>query len=438
MMTAFLKRTLPFCALIILSGCSTWLGGSEETPLEGERLSVLELETTLKPENMPHSYEEQTIPAPWKNAFWPQTGGYPNHSMQHLALNQGALSKLWSVSIGKGNKDNLPLTAQPIVVDGEIFTLDTKSNLSAFDTETGKKLWKVNVKNPDEDDHVIGGGISYASGVLYVTNGFDEVLAIHPANGEIFWRAQIAAPSRAAPTIMDGRLYVITLDNRLQALDAANGTLLWEYIGISETAAIIGAASPAVNHDIVVAAFSSGEVSALRVENGSIAWSDNLSKIKNFGGLSGLSDIKALPIIDKGLVIAMSFSGRLVAIDERTGTRVWQREIGGTNTPWVTGDHLFVLTSDNQLVALARKNGTIHWVTKIESNSESPSFFTGPILAGGRLIIAGTDGRILEADPKTGDIINNWDAGKTITIPPIVAGETLYILDDSGTLSAYR
>ncbi len=231
----------------------------------------------------------------------------------------------------------------------------------------------------------------------------------------------------------------MTLDNRLQALDAATGDMLWEYVGISEMAGLVGAASPAANHDIVVPTFSSGEVLALRVENGSMAWSDNLSGTTIFAGLSGLSDIKAMPVLDKGLVIVISFSGRLVAIDERTGTRVWQREIGGANTPWVAGDYIFVITSQNQLIAMERKNGEIQWVQELRGEDEDePVFFNGPVLAGERLIVTSSEGYVFELNPINGAPLKKWEAGGSLSLPPIVAGETLYILNDNATLTAYK
>lgn len=428
-------------SLTACSSVSGLFGGDDgaEARLEGERISVLELEQSLEPDDAILEAQGLITPAPWKNSFWPQSGGYPNHSMQNLELNDGELQKIWSTSIGKGSSDKIPLTTRPILVDGEIFTLDTKSKLSAFNIKNGKRLWSQDIGNKEEDDHVISGGIAYGAGVIYATNGFNEVLAVHPANGEIFWRTKLPAPSRAAPSILDGRLFVTTLDNHLLALNARDGSILWEHIGFSETASLVGAASPAADHDIVVPAFSSGEITALRVENGSVAWSDNLSNLKKFGGLAGLSDIRALPIIDKGLVFAISFSGRMVAIDERTGQRVWQREIGSANTPWIAGNHIFVLTNDNDLVALGRDSGAIRWVTKLEAEKRDSEFFlSGPIMAGGRLLLAGTGGIIIEVDPNDGSIIRKWDSGDTVTIPPIVAGGVLYLLDEDGKLSAYK
>jgi outer membrane protein assembly factor BamB len=238
---------------------------------------------------------------------------------------------------------------------------------------------------------------------------------------------------------MNGRVFISTLDSRLVTLDAFDGKSLWEYQGISEIAGLIGAASPAANNDIVIPAFSSGEITALRVENGSVAWTDSLSSVRNFGGLSSIADIKALPVIDKGIVFAISFAGRLVAIDERSGSRLWQREISGIQTPWVAGNHLFVLSTENKLIALGRDTGSVRWVTDLpRMEDKKPIILNGPLLAGGRLILAGTDGRVFEISPETGEILKKWDAGDNIALPPIIAGGTLYMLSQNGTLSAYR
>ena len=193
----------------------------------------------------------------------------------------------------------------------------------------------------------------------------------------------------------------------------------------------------------MVPAFSSGEVAALRVENGSLAWTENLDNANNFGGLSSISDIKALPVIDKGLLIAMNFGGRIAAIDIRSGARIWQRDIGGSGTPWVADDSIFVISSDNHLIALNRKTGLIYWVEKLPSyeNAEkrkNPITWQGPVLAGGRLIMAGSHGGVIEAAPSSGEILKQWSTGQGMSITPIVAGETLYLLSSHGTLYAYK
>lgn len=435
------------CSAILvfsLTGCSLFEGDKEAPRLEGERISVLELQKTLEPEDTALAAQGLVVPSVWRNEFWPQVGGYPNHAMQHLSLNPDRLERAWSASIGRGGSDDLPLVSQPVIVDDMIFALDSRAALSALSADDGKKLWDKELAPADERDPVIGGGVSYSRGVLFVTNGYDEVIALDYQNGEEVWRVDIPAPARAAPTIVNERVFVTTLDNRLVALSAADGAYLWDYSGISETTGLIGAASPAASQELVVPVFSSGEVFALRAENGSLSWSENLSSLRRYAGLSALSDIRGLPVIDKGLVIVISMSGKMVAIDERSGRRIWQREIGGAETPWVAGNHLFVLSSENELVALGRDNGVISWVTQLarykkENDKSSGSVvWTGPVLAGGRLILAGTSGRVIEVNPENGQVIREWSLGRTVTIPPVVADETLYFLANDGTLMAYK
>ena len=428
------------CALA-LSACSAF--DSEDPPLPGERISVLQLEKRLEPDSAALDAQGFVAPQPWHNEFWPQAGGYPNHSMQNLLLNGGALTAAWKADIGEGARKGLPLSAQPVVVDGKVFTLDSEQNLSAFNVNDGGKIWSINVGDPAEEDPVIGGGVSYSRGRLYVTNGYDEVLSLNPADGAVYWRVRLPAPSRAAPTVLDDRVFVSTMDNRILALSAADGAQLWQFAGVSELTGLFGAAAPAASTNIVVPAFNSGEIFALRVENGSVAWSDNLAALRRNAGLAGLSDIRGLPVIDKGLVIAISFGGTVAAIDERTGTRVWQREFGGSETPWVAGNHIFAISSDNELVAMGRDNGVIRWVTQLpryenEEKRNDPIFWTGPVLAGGRLIAAASNGHVIEIVPENGETVRHWTGGDSFRIAPVVAGQTLYLLDDNGTLYAYR
>lgn len=441
------KKHIPIISFIILgflTGCGLdFLGESDAPPLPGERISVLELSQNLEPDREALDAQGFIAPPLWKNEFWPQAGGYPNHAMQNLALSEDALKKVWQADIGEGEKKDLPLTAHPIIAAGKIFTLDTRTKITAFDIQNGKQIWRTDIKAEGEDDLVISGGLSFSGGILYATNGYNEVLALDPEDGKVYWRVTIPAPSRAAPTVINGRVFVTMLNNSLVALNAKTGELEWQHTGFQEGTGIVGAASPAANQDIVVPGYSSGEVYALRVENGSVAWSDNLAGVRRFGGLETLADIRGMPIIDQGLIFAVSFGGQMVAIDEPTGNRIWQKQIASAETPWIAGNHIFVLSSSNQLVAMSRETGTIRWVTQLaqyedEEDKDDPVFWKGPVLAGNRLLVAGSHGILAEINPDTGEMIRATNLGKKIVSAPVIAGGTLYLISRDGTLLAFQ
>ncbi len=428
-----------------LQACTTLgnlFGDNEEPALEGERITILQLQKELEADPI-LSGVDIILPDAWENQYWPQSGGYPNHVMGNLALGSD-LKKIWSVSTGAGSTKRHPLITSPVVAEEMLFTLDAAGVLSAFDANDGKKKWKLKLVPKDFDKKdAIGGGMAFSGGKLYVSAGFKEMHAINPFEGSIIWTKGLTAPIRSAPTVMGDQVYVVSIDNRLTVLATDDGSQLWDYVGLEEVTGLLGSSSPAVDRNLAVATFSSGEVVAFRTENGQMLWSDNLSSIGASPVLTNIGDVKALPVIDGGVVFANSFGGRLVAIDERTGDRLWQREFGGSETPLSVGDTLFLITSDQQLVALHRDSGNIRWVLKLrryldEKNFKKQIIWNGPILAGGRLILTSNRAKMIEVSINDGAILKETKISGNTVVAPIVANSTLYIPTNNGKVAAYR
>ena len=210
--------------------------------------------------------------------------------------------------------------------------MDGAVQVSAYDAATGDRLWQVDLKPDDERGNSFGGGVAFWNDRLYVSTGYAQVLALDPADGKVIWRSGVGAPVRSAPTVSDGRVFVVTVDNELVVLAADDGRRLWTHNAIPETASLLGSASPAVEGEVVVAAYSSGEIYALTVETGRPLWSDNLASTRNVNAVSTLADIRGQPVIDRGRVFAASHSGRMAAIDLRSGERAWEQELGSTHS----------------------------------------------------------------------------------------------------------
>ena len=133
----------------------------------------------------------------------------------------------------------------------------------------------------------------------------------------------------------------------------------------------------------------------------------------------------------------------LAAINLRTGRRVWNRNIGGIESPWVAGDYLFLLTNTSELVALSRQTGHIHWVKHLPrwgnpDNKTDRIMWTGPILTSDRLIVANSSSEAFSISPYNGQTLGRVEMPDGVTIGPIVAGDTLYFLSDDADLVAYR
>jgi outer membrane protein assembly factor BamB len=139
----------------------------------------------------------------------------------------------------------------------------------------------------------------------------------------------------------------------------------------------------------------------------------------------------------------MGHGDQMVAIDLRSGQRIWEKEIGGLQSLWVAGNYLFTLTNNAELVSLARDDGRIFWVTQLprfEDEEDRRDFivWTGPLLASDRLIVAGSEGTVLAVSPYSGDIMGKAEMPDRIIVDPIIADRSIYFLADNATLVAYR
>jgi len=434
---------LLIAAALASSGCSLFKKGSHpNTPVLGQRIPVLTTEGNVAVDPATQALPFSLPPAV-NNDGWTESGGNASNSMGHVALGK-ALQPAFSVQAGRGSSLTARLAAPPIVANGRVYTIDTLGAVRAFDVRSGSMIWAS--QTPDDKGNeaaLYGGGIAYDSGRIFATNGLGYVSALSERNGGILWRVRPGGPLRGSPTVANGALYVISQDNQIYSLKEDDGSTNWSEAASVEIAGIFGAASPAVGQGTVVAGFSSGELNGYRYENGRQVWQDQLQRTSIQTSVSSLSDIDADPVIDSGQVFAVGAGGRMVALDLVSGQRMWELNIAGIATPWVAGDWVFVVTDEDKLMCIYRQNGHIRWIAQLPQ-FEKPKAkkgdisYSGPVLAGNRLIIAASNGQVIQLDPATGSYQSQFSVGAPVSLSPIVADSTLFIFDDNARLHAYR
>jgi len=425
------------------SGCSLFKKGSHpKTPVLGQRIPVLtsEGDVAVDPATQALPF---SLPPAVENSGWTESGGNASNSMGHVALG-ASLQPAFSVQAGRGSSLTARLAAPPIVANGRVYAIDTLGAVRAFDARNGGLLWAS--QTPDDKGNeaaLYGGGIAYDNGRIFATNGLGYVSALNEQTGGIAWRVRPGGPLRGAPTVANGAIYVVSQDNQIYSLKEDDGSTNWSEAASVEIAGIFGAASPAVGQGTVVAGFSSGELNGYRYENGRQVWQDQLQRTSIRTSVSSLSDIDADPVIDNGQVFAVGAGGRMVALDLVSGQRMWELNIAGIATPWVAGDWVYVVTDDDKLMCIYRQNGHIRWINQLPQFEKPKSKkgdiqYSGPVLAGNRLLVTASDGAIIQLDPATGNYQSQLRVGAPVSLPPVVADSTLFVLDDNARLHAYR
>jgi outer membrane protein assembly factor BamB len=112
--------------------------------------------------------------------------------------------------------------------------------------------------------------------------------------------------------------------------------------------------------------------------------------------------------------------------------------------PWLAGDFIYLLTTRGEVMCLLRENGRVRWVSPLprltdpDDPAAEPISWTGPILVGDRLLLAGSTGEALAMSPYNGEILGRIDLDGPVLIPPVAADGTVYLLTENAELLAYR
>lgn len=472
-MNRVLKVALLSGIAVTLASCGTvrgllpfGLGGDsapQATATAGQRVSVLEFEQQLAP-SAALSGRDFFIPGPQAATAWTQPGGNSENAVEHV-IAAADFTVAWRRSIGAGSSRTRQVMAPVVADNGRVFVLDGEATVSALDAGSGAQAWRVNIKPTEEAPRTgflglggrsggggFGGGVAVGGGKVFVSSGYRTVTAIDQASGAVIWTTPVDVPIHGAPTVSGSRVFVVDVENQIQAFDTTTGRQDWSYRGIPEPARIMRASSPAVTGDTVIAPFSSGEVVALRASTGQAVWQQVLSRTSRTSALSEIRDIAGRPVISRGFVYAISHSGVLSSLDVRSGQPRWTLPVAGVNAPLPVGDVVYVVSKSGELTVVNRESGQIYWtrdlnVGRVRQEGGFLGFWdrtvrpiwSGPLMASNRLVLTNSDGELVAFDPKTGAQTASVQLrGGPVFIAPAAYNGALYVLTDNGDLVSIR
>jgi outer membrane protein assembly factor BamB len=431
-----LTRRAALALPLALAGCG-FIGGNENPPLPGTRIDVMASSGALAVD--PTLTEAITVPAAVAGLDWPQQGGNAAHDPGISALGP-QLTRVWSADIGEGTSYRQRIPCPPVVAAGAVFTMGADGTVSAFDVRDGATIWTASIRPKRSRSLNVGGGISFADGHVYAATGLGEIICFDAKSGTIRWRQPLGMPARSGPTISGGHIFVSLIDSSTVGLDAHNGRTLWSHQASNPQTGVLGLPAPAVAGSIVVAGFGSGDLLALNTDSGEVLWTDNLGATGT--GLSQLSAIVGLPIIDQGRVFVGSLGGIVLSLDLPTGRRLWEKDFATDQTTWIAGDWVFQLSTDQQLAALSADTGQVKWARQLPpfknmKKLTQPIYWWGPALAGSSLVLVSNDKQLATVSPITGEITTIIALPSPAAAPPIAAQGKIFVTLASGDLLAF-
>lgn len=446
--TGWLKRkTAPgliLLACLALTACGDipdWLDGAPTAikRAPGERVDLLSNEQGLTPDeavkDVAVNVPDQANLKEWRNL---------NEAMLTAHIGLTGVTHEQSASIGDSNSFARNVVSPPVVAGGIVFAMDAAGVVSAHNEDNIDEVkWTDATGRNNHVSDALGGGLAVDGDILYITTGTGNVRALETASGKVKWSISAGAPVRGAPAVTGDWVVVLTADNQTLAYDSATGQPRWEHRGIRETAGYFSITAPVISEGIVIAAYSSGEVFALRLETGNVLWSDTVMAGQRTKASAILSGIDANPIVQEGVVVITSASGQMQASSLLNGRPLWQQRIGAHATPWSAGNVLYVLSDTHEIAALFKRNGSIRWATSLAvkdrrdpTKDRTPPLY-GPILSANTVLVVDGNGNLSSFRPTDGSLISSYRLTGGIVTAPVIANGAMYVVTTEAKLVKY-
>jgi outer membrane protein assembly factor BamB len=340
-----------------------------------------------------------------------------------------SVDKLWSSNVGGGG-EKLRLALDLAEDSGTLYAASRDGEVVAIDPANGRKIWKSNTKID------LSAGPGAGAGLVAVGTNGGKLLALDAANGEERWRVQLSGEVLAPPLVTGDSVVVRTVDGRLHSLAAADGKERWSVEDLVPRLTLRGTSPPVLAEDAVICGFDSGKVMSVGLEDGAMRWQAQVSSPRGRSELERLADVDAAVRVSGADVYAVGYQGRVAMISLDSGQIWWARDLSSYRSLALDGDQLYVATSDGDVVALARRDGSVVWQ---QQALKRRGLGAPAVTEGGVVVVGDFDGYLHFMDRGSGKFLARERMSRTrISFAPLVSGDRLIVIDDGGDITAYR
>lgn len=339
---------------------------------------------------------------------------------------QVKLIKLWRTGIGKGQQSH-EASLVPTVTAEVVYAATREGKVGALDKHNGDVLWRVDL------DTLLTGGVGVGGGVVVVGNNNGEVIALNADSGEERWRAALSSEILSSPGANSSVVIVQTQDAKLVGLSISSGDKLWQYETDVPVLSLRGTAAPLVLDTMVVSGFANGKLVVLEPVSGSVLWEARVAIPKGRTELERMVDVST-PVLYNDVIYASSYQGRTGAYSRGNGRELWGQAYSSHVSPGYGLGQVYVVDDTDRVQALRGNSGQVLW----SNDKLTLRNLSAPLAVGGAIALTDAEGYLHLLSQTDGTFVARTKVdGDGVSVPMAGDGDTLYVLDNSGNLSAY-
>jgi len=334
----------------------------------------------------------------------------------------------WKTNTGAGI-ETASYNMRPLLVQDQIFSVDTRGLVKSIDTESGKVNWST------ETGMAAITGLAGTAAVIIASSRDGDLNAydILEDDLELRWSTRLKGEIRALPLIAGEQVFVRTVDGQLSALSLIDGSIQWTISRRVPALSLTGNSQPVVRGDLVIAGFDDGKISAFSRADGQTVWETTVSRPTGRTEIERMVDLDGQFILRDGIIYISSYQGRLAAIQAIDGNLLWSRKFSSYQSIVADQDALYLSSDNSHIWSIDRRTGSAFW----KQEALHARKITAPLLIDDKLVVADLEGYVHWLDKSDGALRGRVRPTSSRYIAqPLVWDNRIMVIDSEGILSS--
>jgi outer membrane protein assembly factor BamB len=388
-----MKKILQLLALSLLVSACDFIGKTKQ---------IVEFTPSLLDLHKDISQSKIVIDHPKEAGIWSDATNIANVQPSNISISDLDFTKFKNETLKiRGNSQ---IISSVVASDKDFFMLDGRGNLYSFAIEGFEKKWELNLADDFLAKKYVAGSVIYKDGIVYISYGSNDIVAVDAVKGIEKWRRVLPDIIKSQLVVDENKLYVLTVGNRIHAINRIDGTLMWDKREVEELLYHGHSFAPLVSFDRVYVPYLSGVLTVFNKKNAEEIWSKDLVEDFDYSPALSPVNIQVQPILTPHSLYIASPIGELIKISMH-GDIIWSSHIQDIKSMSHSANSIFVTTNGREVAAIDKNNGKLQWVTQLydeKVKKREVVYYSVPMIVNGKLHIAASNGELFVISPVDG------------------------------------
>ncbi len=314
----------------------------------------------------------------------------------------------WSASIGSGSGVGFA----PAVAGDSAVAATPDGSVARVALSNGAVQWKTSVGKS------LSAGVGTDGNIAVVAAPDGTITALDMA-GKTLWTAKASTRVSTPPAVGQGVVVVRADDYRVQGFDAGSGELLWNYQRTNAALALRAVSRMIIDKGNVLVAVPSGRLVALDLKTGRLQWDILAGPIRGVTDLDSVTDVVGSPVLVGNGVCVATYQGNAGCYTpgSANGQALWSQPFSSATGVTLNNDSLYATGIHGEVVRMALGNGQQQWVNKVLKNRG----LTNAVSNGNIVAVGDYEGYIHYLSDADGHLLGRSEFGGEAMLSPLTA-----------------